>query len=81
MDSFDCLSDPSDCYASTIPSIVYHDISGSYMMSETVTLAVGVNNLFDKQPPYYSGNNDSNTEPYTYDVLGRYLHASVNVKF
>lgn len=81
MDSFTCLENPSDCYAPTVPSMVYHDISGSYMMNETVTVAAGINNLFDKEPPYFTGNQDSNTSPYTYDVLGRYLHASVNVKF
>ncbi|MBU2969755.1 TonB-dependent receptor [Pseudoalteromonas sp. C2R02] len=81
MDSFTCLENPSDCYAPTVPSMVYHDMSGSYMMSETVTVAAGINNLFDKEPPYFTGNQDSNTSPYTYDVLGRYLHASVNVKF
>lgn len=81
MDSYLCKSDPSSCLAPTTPSVVYHDISGSYLLSDTVTLSAGVNNLFDKEPPYYTGNNDSNTDPYTYDVLGRRFHAGVNVKF
>ena len=81
MDSFSCLNDPSACYAPTTPSMVYHDINATYMMTETVTLSGGVNNLFDNEPPYYTGNNDSNTDPYTYDVLGRYLYVNVNVKF
>ena len=70
MDSYACVGKDS-CLAPTTPSVVYHDISGSYLLSDTVTLSAGVNNLFDKEPPYYTGNNDSNTDPYTYDVLGR----------
>ncbi|NQY51079.1 MAG: TonB-dependent receptor, partial [Colwellia sp.] len=81
MDSFSCLDDPSGCYAPTTPSMVYHDINAAYMMTEIVTLSGGVNNLFDNEPPYYTGNNDSNTDPYTYDVLGRYFYVNVNVKF
>lgn len=80
MDSFACIGKDT-CYAPTTPSVVYHDLSGSYMLNETVSFNAGVNNLFDKQPPYYTGNNDSNTDPYTYDVLGRRFFAGMNVKF
>ena len=80
LDSFACI-DGETCYAPSTPSVVYHDISGSYLINDTVTLSAGVNNLFDKEPPYYSGNNDSNTDPYTFDTLGRRLFAGVNVKF
>lgn len=80
MDSYNCLNKDT-CYAPTTPTVIYHDISGSYIVNETVSFSAGVNNLFDKQPPYYSGNTDSNTDPYTYDVLGRRLFAGVNVKF
>lgn len=81
MDSLSCDEDPSACYAPTVGSVVYHDLSGAYFLNESVTLSGGVNNLLDKQPPYYSGNNDSNTDPYTYDVLGRYFFVKANVKF
>lgn len=81
MDSLSCDEEPSACYAPTVGSVVYHDLSGAYFYSESITFSGGVNNLFDKQPPYYSGNNDSNTDPYTYDVLGRYFFVKANVKF
>ena len=81
MDSLSCDKDPSVCYAPTVGSVVYHDLSGAYFLNESVTFSGGVNNLLDKQPPYYSGNNDSNTDPYTYDVLGRYFFVKANVKF
>ncbi|MFY8325762.1 TonB-dependent receptor [Pseudoalteromonas sp. ZZD1] len=80
MDSFACIGKEDTCYAPTTPSVVYHDLSGSYMLNETISFNAGVNNLFDKQPPYYTGNNDSNTDPYTFDVLGRRFFAGVNVK-
>jgi len=81
MDSLSCQDDPSSCYAPSVGSVVYHDLSGSYFVSDSITISGGVNNLFDKQPPYYSGNNDSNTDPYTYDVLGRYFFVRAGVKF
>ncbi|MBQ4863799.1 TonB-dependent receptor [Pseudoalteromonas sp. MMG013] len=81
MDSYACLSESSSCYAPSTPSVMYHDISGSYFINDSIKISAGINNLFDKQPPYYTGNNDSNTDPYTYDTLGRYFYAGVNVKF
>ncbi|WP_105189575.1 TonB-dependent receptor plug domain-containing protein [Pseudoalteromonas sp. T1lg48] len=81
LDSYSCLADDAECLVPSVGTVVYHDISGSYIINDTVSLSGGVNNLFDKQAPYYSGNNDSNTDPYTYDVLGRRFFASVNVKF
>ena len=81
MDSAACTAAPQECYAPTTPSVVYHDVSGRYYLDNGITLSAGVDNLFDKQPPYYTGNNDSNTDPYTYDVLGRYFFVKANFKF
>ncbi|MBQ4832233.1 TonB-dependent receptor [Pseudoalteromonas sp. MMG010] len=81
LDSYSCLGDEASCYAPSTPTVIYHDVSGSYMLNDIVTLNAGVTNLFDKQPPYYSGYNDSNTDAYTYDVIGRRVFAGVNVKF
>ena len=36
MDSFACIGKDT-CYAPTTPSVVYHDLSGSYMLNETVS--------------------------------------------
>jgi outer membrane receptor protein involved in Fe transport len=43
----------------------------------------GVDNLFDKQPPLLYLNNvlNANTDVSTYDTIGRYYHASFNIKF
>ncbi|MCE9684963.1 TonB-dependent receptor [Shewanella sp. AS16] len=76
-----CTANPADCYAPTVDSIVYHDLSGFYDVMENVTLSAGVNNLLDEEPPYFTGNNDSNTDPYTYDVMGRYFFVRANLRF
>mgnify|MGYP000106067811 CR=1 FL=1 len=83
MDSFlgKCQETPEKCYAPTVGSVTYHDIAGSYHVNDSMTLSGGIKNLADKQPPYYTGNNDSNTDPYTYDVLGRYFFVKANFKF
>ena len=80
MDSYACQSEPSTCYAPSTDSIVYHDISASYFLSNTWTISAGVNNLLDEDAPYYTGNNDANTDPYTYDTLGRYFYLQASVK-
>ncbi|MDP5146708.1 TonB-dependent receptor [Shewanella sp. ULN5] len=81
MDSFACKADTTKCYAPSVDSIIYHDLSGSYDVTNTVRMSAGINNIFDEEPPYFTGNNDSNTDPYTYDVLGRYFFVRANVKF
>ncbi|QSX42040.1 TonB-dependent receptor [Shewanella cyperi] len=76
-----CTANPDACYAPTVDSIMYHDLSGYYDVTNNITLTAGVNNLLDEEPPYFTGNNDSNTDPYTYDVMGRYFFVRANMKF
>jgi outer membrane receptor protein involved in Fe transport len=80
MDDISCGAG-NTCTAPTVPSVTYSDISGSYYLTDTVTLSGGINNMFDKLPPFYTNNNDSNTDPYTYDVIGRYGYVKVKVRF
>ncbi|MGI2855053.1 TonB-dependent receptor [Shewanella algae] len=81
MDSFACKKNDGSCYAPSVDRVVYHDLSGSYDITDRIRVSGGVNNLFDKEPPYYTGNNDSNTDPYTYDMLGRYFFVRASMKF
>ena len=46
-----------------------------------LSLAVGVNNLFDKDPPGCISCGLNNFDPGTYDVPGRYYYARLGVKF
>lgn len=63
----------------------YIDLSASVDVVDHVTLRVGVNNVFDKDPPIIGTSNlsggNGNTFPQYYDSLGRYLFATVTAKF
>lgn len=48
---------------------------------ENVTLRLGVNNAFDRQPPTYAPNVQSGTDPSTYDVIGRRAYVQARLKF
>jgi outer membrane receptor protein involved in Fe transport len=63
-----------------VPAVTYLDMNASWAFSDAVDLHVGVENLTDKQPPLYSASIQMNTDPSTYDVLGRryYLRANLN---
>lgn len=77
----------SDFVAPKIKSFNYFDLSGSYDVTENLSLRGGVNNLFDKKPPIvgndYGGTteNSGNTYPATYDVLGRAMFVGATVRF
>ena len=61
-----------------------HNVSVGYNFDKINTrLDVGVDNLFDKQPPFFYQNNviNANTDVNTYDTVGRYFWARVGVKF
>ena len=61
----------------------YFDLTGTFQLNEQVDLVLGVNNVFDKEPPMIGGNysTNANTIAGYYDTLGRYLHATVTAKF
>ena len=69
--------------ADGISSQSYLDLKGSFEINENTALLVGVNNVLDKEPPMVGGalSSNANTVAGFYDTLGRYLHASVTVKF
>lgn len=53
------------------PSVSYHNAQVKYAFSESLDLSVGVDNLFDKSPPFIQSWTDANTDTMTYDLLGR----------
>jgi iron complex outermembrane receptor protein len=68
----------------------YIDLSANYSVNSVVDVRLGVNNLFDKDPPTVLTGTlsncpnttcNDNTWTGTYDTLGRYLYAHVQVKF
>lgn len=66
----------------TVPGITYQDVQFGYTLpGGKVNLALGIDNLWDKQPPLSAANNPINFDIYTYDVRGRYFYAKVSSKF
>ncbi len=58
------------------------DLSFSADLADQFTLAIGVNNLFDKKPQLIGDNQEqANTYPSTYDVLGRDFFVSAALRF
>ncbi|MCG7566025.1 TonB-dependent receptor [Pseudoalteromonas sp. CnMc7-15] len=62
-----------------VGSIVTHDLSARYQLTDNMRVDLGLRNLTDKLPPAYiqaSGGNEA-----IYDVVGRRFFANVNVTF
>lgn len=73
----------------------YFDLATTFAVSDNYTFRLGVNNIFDKQPPLVTSGNatrdgsnlcptgpcNGNTYPATYDALGRYIYAGVTLDF
>ena len=62
----------------------YNDVTFGYNIPSIKTkIDVGINNLFDKQPPDLYTNNslNANTDPADFDVLGRYYWTRATVSF
>jgi len=60
---------------------VYHDVSASWHASERFEVGLGVRNLTNKKPPVFDNSIDQNTDPSTYDTLGRAFFGTARVKF
>jgi len=64
-----------------VPSVTYLDANVSWRMDDKLELRAGVENLTDEMPPIYTGSVQMNTDPSTYDVLGRRYFLRANMKF
>jgi outer membrane receptor protein involved in Fe transport len=61
----------------------WFDLAASYLMNNGIRFTVGVNNIFDEEPPLApTFNDDFGINLYaTYDALGRYVFGSVQFQF
>ena len=65
----------------------YFDISAIWDVMENASIRVGVNNVFDDDPPIVgdgagpSNNGNGNTFPGMYDALGRYMYIGATLSF
>ena len=67
--------------ADKIPAIGYLDLLASYDLTDNLTLRFNVNNVMDELPPTYSPSVQGNTDPSTYDVLGRRYTVGLTAKY
>ena len=63
-----------------LPAQDIFDLSGSYKLTNWLTMSGGIYNLFDKSPPFVAGG-VFNTFPDTYEVLGRTYGLSLTTRF
>jgi outer membrane receptor protein involved in Fe transport len=71
-------SPPADLH---LASRSYFDLALTARMAQKLNLRLGVNNIFDKDPPLTELGANGNTYPQTYDALGRYMFAGFTVDF
>ncbi|WNO53365.1 TonB-dependent receptor domain-containing protein [Stakelama saccharophila] len=60
------------------PDLTYHDIRLGFEPTDIFRFYVGVDNLFDKQPPFGA---DGTAPGSTYDNIGRFFYAGARVTF
>ena len=63
------------------PTYNAYDLVGWWALNEKVSFRVGANNLTDKEPPLFTSYSNSNTDPSTYDVLGRRYFVGLSARF
>ena len=73
-------------YVDDVPygASTYHNLQVGYQIEPiNARVELGVDNVFDKQPPILFQNNvtNGNTDPVTFDTVGRYYWARFSVKF
>ena len=71
-----------------IPNYFYHNVAASFTLKDfgafkDTRFVLGVNNVFDKDPPFLSGDSicKCNSLAGPYDFVGRFVFGRINVKF
>jgi outer membrane receptor protein involved in Fe transport len=61
----------------------YLDVSAVFRFMDTHDLVVGMNNIFDEEPPLVGGSitTNANTVSGFWDTLGRYMFANVTFRW
>jgi iron complex outermembrane receptor protein len=64
-----------------IDAYSYFYLNASWAVNDTLELFGGIDNLFDKDPPRYASGFQYQTDPSTYDVIGRYFYVGARARF
>lgn len=65
------IAAPAGTIGEYAPSVSYHNIQAQYAFNDSLSLALGVDNLTDRAAPFIRNWLDANTDTMTYDLLGR----------
>ena len=66
----------------SIGSVSDFDLGIGYDFTDGIRARLGINNLFDKEPPLMAnGGNNANTDTGLYDVFGRGFYLSLSMNF
>lgn len=68
----------------TIDAQILVDMSGAYRFNEMFKLTLGVNNVFDEEPPFTIGDGDTDLYGYVTSVhnpMGRYIYTKLSMNF
>jgi len=63
-----------------IKAQVIHDVRFSYFM-DNMNVTVGLDNVFDEEPPYADTGFNDNTDPRTYNTTGRHVYVTLGLTF
>ncbi len=65
-----------------LDGVNYFDLTGTFEVRDNATFTVGVNNVLDTEPPMVGSTLSLNANaPGGYDQNGRFLHASLNIRY
>lgn len=65
----------------TVDAYWYHDVNARWSLNDTVEVFGGVKNVADEEPPVFDNAQDGNTDPNSYDIIGRYFYAGATLRF
>jgi outer membrane receptor protein involved in Fe transport len=60
---------------------LFHDLSAQWDVNGTLEVSLGVRNLTDQKPKFFDIPIDQNTDPSSFDTLGRFYFGSLRAKF
>ena len=63
------------------PNVFYHNAQLAFEVDERTRFQIGVDNLFDRKPPYIQSFTDANTDTMTYDLMGRRFYVGFRTGF
>ncbi|ASP46871.1 TonB-dependent receptor domain-containing protein [Cognaticolwellia beringensis] len=74
------VDEPFGGSSRTIDEQIINDARFSYFM-DNMTATIGLNNVFDEDPPYAATGFNDNTDPRTYNTSGRHVYVTLGLSF